>query len=512
MSLQSGKACRVAIVCLTFGDPNIMEAPDKLDDQVKVDPTVDQKESYSEATGVNLSPAVVTRITRVSSILSVLVSGVALFSDGYNAQIIGYMEPLFSDLYPDGISSIIKTRLSNSYLIGEIFGMLFFGVVIDRLGRRTGIVFATLFLILGIVLATASHGESQLGLFWMMIVARGIAGFGAGGEYPVCGTSAAEASDESVEVRRKRGILVAMSTDFAIDLGFVVAGVVALIVLACYSNRSSVGVWRICFGLGIVLPLSVFFFRIRMVNSTQYRKHAIKANVPYIHALRLYWKPMLGTALSWIFSSTIIGQLNPNNTLVQNIGYGTVVNCFYLPGCIVGGLLMDRIGRKQTMTLGFFLWALVGFILGGAIGPIQTVFPLFVVMYGIFNSLGEMGPGVATFLCAAESFPTPLRGHYMGFAAAVGKAGAAIGTQVFTPIQDSFSNEMKGQQGVFLIGSGFAVVGGLIAWFLIPDKEKDLESEDVRFKTYLEEHGFDTSCYGESLADQARSTAFKLES
>jgi MFS family permease len=96
-----------------------------------------------------------------------------------------------------------------------------------------------------------------------------------------------------------------------------------------------------------------------------------------------------------IFSSTIIGTLNPNNTLVQNIGYGTVVNCFYLPGCIVGGFLMDRIGRKQTMTLGFFLWALLGFIIGGAITPIQKVFPLFVVLYGIFNSFGEMGPGVS---------------------------------------------------------------------------------------------------------------------
>jgi MFS family permease len=47
------------------------------------------------------------------------------------------------------MSSTIKTRLSNSYLIGEIFGMLFFGVIIDRMGRRTGIVFATLFVILG---------------------------------------------------------------------------------------------------------------------------------------------------------------------------------------------------------------------------------------------------------------------------------------------------------------------------------------------------------------------------
>jgi len=230
---------------------------------------------------------------------------------------------------------------------------------------------------------------------------------------------------------------------------------------------------------------------------------------------------MFQTALAWfcydfvtypfgIFSSTIIAQFNPDNTLVQNIGYGTVVNCFYLPGCIIGGYLMDKIGRKQTMTLGFVLWAIWGFILGGALKPIQTVFPLFVVMYGIFNSLGEMGPGVATFLCAAESFPTPLRGHYLGFAAAFGKAGAAIGTQVFQPIQDSFSDIQKGQQGVFLIGAAFALVGGLISWFLIPDKERDLESEDIKFRAYLEEHGFDTSFYGESLIEQTKGTLFKL--
>ena len=131
--------------------------------------------------------------------------------------------------------------------------MLFFGVTIDRLGRRTGVVFATVFLILGVVLATASHGKDELGLFWMMIVARGIAGFGAGGEYPVCGTASAEASDETLKVRKRRGILVALATDFAIDAGFVFAGVVALIVLACYHQKISQGVWRVCFGLGIVV-------------------------------------------------------------------------------------------------------------------------------------------------------------------------------------------------------------------------------------------------------------------
>lgn len=366
-------------------------------------------------------------ITTRSSITTVLVSGVALFSDGYNAQIIGYMNLVLAKLYPATFTSAIKTRLSNAYLIGEIFGMLFFGCAIDRLGRRTGIVFATLFLVLGIILATAAHGKggSELGMFWMMIIGRGVSGFGAGGEYPTCGTGSAEASDETSFGRRRRGMLVAVATDFAIDFGFVIAGVVALIVLAAYHQNLSDGIWRVCFGLGFVLPVALLFFRLSRFQSTQYRKHAMKKDVPYMLVLKRYWKPMLGTSLSWfmydfvvgiyfpvyyvlgplpltsqtypfgIFSSSIVSTLNPNNTITQNIGYGTVINLFYLPGCLTGGLLMDRIGRKQTMTLGFVLWAILGFIIGGALGPIQSVFPLFVVLYGIFNALGEMGPGVS---------------------------------------------------------------------------------------------------------------------
>lgn len=79
------------------------------------------------------------------------------------------------------------------------------------------------------------------------------------------------------------------------------AGVIALIVLQCYGQRVSSGVWRVSFGLGFVLPVALFFFRIRMVESTQYRKHAIKRNVPYWLIIKRYWKPMLGTSLAWFF-------------------------------------------------------------------------------------------------------------------------------------------------------------------------------------------------------------------
>ena len=98
----------------------------------------------------------------------------------------------------------------------------------------------------------------------------------------------------------------------------------------------------------------------------------------------------------------------------------------------------------------------------------------------------------------------------MGFAAAVGKAGAAIGTQVFTPIQDSFDDTQKGTQAVFLIGAGFAAIGGIVAWVFIPERERALEGEDARFRVYLAENGFE-GAFGESLLEEVRTTAFRPE-
>ena len=64
---------------------------------------------------------------------------------------------------------------------------------------------------------------------------------------------------------------------------------------------------------------------------------------------------------------------------------------------------------------------------------------------------------------------------------------------------------------MFLIGAAFALVGGLISWFLIPDKERDLESEDKRFREFLEANGYDTMGYGESIVSQIKNSGFKLD-
>ncbi|GME47198.1 hypothetical protein GTA08_BOTSDO13565 [Neofusicoccum parvum] len=443
--------------------------------------------------------------SKASVWLMVLYSALAIGSDGYNAAVIGNVELLLAVLYPESLTNSIYSRLSNAFLIGMIVGMLLFGGVVDQLGRKTGAVATTVLLVLGIALSAGASGTSETGMFWMLIVARGIAGVGAGGEYPVSGAGATEATDENKELRKYRGFMFAMIADLSASLGYVFGGLVPLLLLLCTHQKVANYdiVWRTSFALGLVPPVSIFWFRMRMAVSTAYRKSAMrKQRVPYWLAIKRYWRPLLGCSSTWflynyvsipfgIFSSTVTSRVNASDSLIKSLGWGVVINCFYIPGPFLGGYLSDRIGRRQTMCLGFALQAGLGFILGGANKQIQTVFPLFVVMYGLFLTLGEVGPGSTVVLTASECFPTAIRGQMMGLVSAFSKAGAAIGTQVFTAILKSWSDETKADQATFLIGSAFAALGALIAWFVIPDVSSRLDDEDEAWRRYLEENGWE---------------------
>lgn len=121
-----------------------------------------------------------TAYSKLSVTLMVVFSGLAIGSDGFNASIIGNLSLIFGVLYPD-LSTVMYSRLSNAFLIGMIVGMLGFGYISDRLGRKSGAVLTTFILVTGIALSAASSGKDQLGMFWMLVISRGIAGVGAGG-------------------------------------------------------------------------------------------------------------------------------------------------------------------------------------------------------------------------------------------------------------------------------------------------------------------------------------------
>lgn len=97
--------------------------------------------------------------------------------------------------------------------------------------------------------------------------------------------------------------------------------------------------------------------------------------------------------------------------------------------------------------------------------------------------------------------PTNYDSSY-GISAAVGKTGAAIGTEVFTPIQTNlgkrksqlliFSALLTARLGwTFIIAAICGVAGVLVTYFFVPElKGDDLANEDERFRAYLVSHGW----------------------
>lgn len=135
----------------------------------------------SLARGEDISQQNGSRPSKVSTILMIIFSALALGSDGFNASIIGNVELVMEVIYPESLTTSIASRLSNAFLIGMIIGMLSFGYISDKVGRRSGAVLTTIILVVGIALSAGASGRTQTGMFWMLIVARGIAGVGAGG-------------------------------------------------------------------------------------------------------------------------------------------------------------------------------------------------------------------------------------------------------------------------------------------------------------------------------------------
>ena len=99
-----------------------------------------------------------------------------------------------------------------------------------------------------------------------------------------------------------------------------------------------------------------------------------------------------------------------------------------MPGTLGGAFLVDYLGPKATMITGLLCQAVIGFIMSGAYVPLTAHIAGFAVVYGIFLSCGELGPGNCLGMLAAKSGPTAVRGQYYGIAAAVGKVGAFAGT------------------------------------------------------------------------------------
>ena len=187
----------------------------------------------------------------------------------------------------------------------------------------------------------------------------------------------------------------------------------------------------------------------------------------------------------------------PNGTLAQSFGWNTVINLFYIPGAILGSFFSDMVGPRYALAIGVTLQAVIGFIMAGLYTQLSNHIAAFAVVYGIFLSFGEFGPGDNIGLIASKTCATGVRGQYYGIAAAIGKIGAFVGTYVFPDIEKAGHTATQSAQYPFWVAGALCILSAFLAIFCLPHIDQDtITTEDAKFRAYLEQHGWDTSQMG----------------
>jgi MFS family permease len=122
-------------------------------------------------------------------------------------------------------------NLRSISFIGTVVGQLFFGYTSDHVSRKWSLLVSTIILIIFAILSAGAYsGGSLSGMINALIAYRFFTGIGIGGEYPSGSVGAAEHSGNLRKGTRNRWFI--LFTNVMIDLGFVIAYLVAMIVVS----------------------------------------------------------------------------------------------------------------------------------------------------------------------------------------------------------------------------------------------------------------------------------------
>ncbi len=364
------------------------------------------------------------------------------FIDGYDLIVMGaaliLLRPQFN------LSPAETGALGASTFLGAMVGLLVFGDMTDRWGRRAIFVANLLFFVVFSILSAFVNSVPQL------FVARFLVGVGVGMDIP---TSAAYLAE--IAPRRRRGIIAGSLLNIMWIFGAMTSNLIALPLMAWAGTDA----WRWMFGLAAVPAALVLLGRQALPESPRWllshgrteaarqalHSFGIEADATTLSRLgtrvgsygELFRPPfrarVLLVALVFFLNcisgplSTIaapfvlrtVGALSNETTLL----FSSLVWCTSLIGVLVGLLLIDRIGRRRLLYVAAIPEGCAALFMAIA-GPNHP--PLLVLGFFAFSFFSWLGPAVLTWVWSSELFPTRLRGRSQGFCNAACRLAIAI--------------------------------------------------------------------------------------
>ena len=417
-----------------------------------------------------------------------LVTGLGWLFDSMDTGLIAFILPVLAKEW--GLAPGQMGLIGSIGLIGMALGAVVSGTIADRIGRKK--VFTITVLLYSIASAFCALSWN----YQSLLVFRFLVGFGLGGELPVAATLVSEYAPSRV-----RGRFIVLLESFW-GLGWIAAACIAYFFIPLYG-------WRMAFLIGALPALYVCLIRMHMPESVRYllahgrvgeaRQIVVslerqlhvpvapfvseKETVPVVAkaSFRELWKKpfMSRTIMLWLvwfginFSYYGIFMWLPSLvfqqgfTVVKTFEYVLIMTLAQLPGYYCAAWLVDKIGRKYTLSA-FLLFSGVASYFFGHASTAATL-----MMWGSVMSFFNLGAWGVLYTYTPEQYPTAIRALGSGWAAGFGRfGGMAAPMMVGALLARSF-----GFASVFyMFALVFAAVAVIVMSLGVESKQKDLES------------------------------------
>ncbi|GHH29892.1 MFS transporter [Streptomyces rubradiris] len=372
------------------------------------------------------------------------------FIDGYDLLVMGaallFLKPAFA------LTSFEVGWLGAIAFIGTAVGLVVFGDLSDRFGRKV------IFVVNLVFFVVASVASAFVTEVWQLMIARFLIGVAVGMDIP---TSHAFLAEIAPKARRGR---VAGSLPNLMWLGGAMTSVVIALALRPLTGQDT---WRWLFGLAAVPALGVLIARQFLPESPRWLKaqgrhedakavfEALGVEEPgtaVAHGTRSYRDLFTRraairlAAVTCFFAlqsfggavATVAGPL-----VIESTGIGTGNSLYFsLAGFAVGfvavalgATVIDRINRRALgirACLGVFAAGVVLGLFGGRSSVVLLI------AYVAYSFLTWFGPGVLAWVWSSEAFPTQVRGLGSGIAQAVTRLMIALNVVLVPTLLDRF--------------------------------------------------------------------------
>ncbi|ADH09820.1 MFS transporter [Bacillus thuringiensis] len=333
----------------------------------------------------------------------------------FDAMDVGMLSFVMVALQKDwGLSTQEMGWIGSINSIGMAVGALIFGILSDKIGRKS------VFIITLLLFSIGSGLTALTTTLAMFLVLRFLIGMGLGGELPVASTLVSE----SVEAHERGKIVVLLESFWA--GGWLIAALISYFVIPKYG-------WEVAMVLSAIPALYALYLRWNLPDSPRFQKVEKRPSV--IENIKSVWSGEYrkATIMLWILWFCVVFSyygmflwlpsvmVLKGFSLIKSFQYVLIMTLAQLPGYFTAAWFIERLGRKFVLVTYLIGTACSAYLFG--VADSLTV----LIVAGMLLSFFNLGAWGALYAYTPEQYPTVIRGTGAGMAAAFGRIGGILG-------------------------------------------------------------------------------------